>query len=92
MDERVLVHVGVNEGFVPGLAGVLVEMVFVEKLVDSISIGFLFAVDVLSRVNMLVPKTTLGGAEISSVILDRVHPKKNREAIIKKKIGFFIDN
>jgi len=91
VDERVLVCVAENEDFVPRSTRVFVEVDFVAKLVDSFSGRVLVAETVLTTVNLLVPKTMVGGAEISSVMLDRVHPTNSSEAMIRKKISLFID-
>jgi len=91
VDERVLVCVAENEDFVPRSTRVFVEMDFVAKLVDSFPVRVLVGETVLTTVNLLVPKTMVGGAEISSVMLDRVHPTNSSEAMVRKKISFFID-
>jgi len=91
VDESVLVCVAENEDFVPRSTRVFVEVDFVAKLVDFFSARVLVGETVLTTVNILVPKSTVGGAEISSVMLDRVHPTNSSEAMIRKKISFFID-
>jgi hypothetical protein len=91
VDEEVFVRVVENEGVVPRLTRVLVGVIFVERLVASFSIRFSLCEAVLSKVNILVPKATVGGAEISSVLLDLVHPARKSDNKIKKKISFFID-
>jgi hypothetical protein len=84
VDDNVLVFVGDFKVGVPRSPGVLDEALFVDILVGALPVGFSSTETVLSRVNILVPKTTVGGAEISSVRLDRVQPAKNSEMTIKK--------
>ena len=91
VSEGDLVGVTDFEGLVPRSTRVLVEAGLPGEEVASLPMVFSFVEAGFSSVNILVPKTTVGGAEISSVILDRVHPTKRSELIIKKKIGFFID-
>jgi hypothetical protein len=84
VDESVLVFVGEFEAGVLRFPGVFVEAIFVETMVGSVPVGFSFTETVLSGDNILVPNTTVGGAEISSLRLVRVHPAKNSEIITKK--------
>ncbi len=90
VSEGDLVGVTDFEDLVPRSARVLVEVGLPGEVVASLPMDFSFVEAGASSVNILVPKTTVGGAEISSVMLDRVHPIKSSEIRIRKKIGFFI--